>query len=177
MEFEEFRNPIKEARQGRTQQKRGVATDMNAMVDIAFLLLTFFLLTTTMVRPKALELVMPVPESEDNQQALQTIKESRALNIVPLPGGKLAYYQGLSKSQAFITEYGSKGIKNVVQQFLQQTQAPIVLIKPHPESDFENLIDILDVLNLTHVERYTIDRFTETDSAILARSAIYPTSL
>ena len=74
MDFETFKNPIKEARQGQIQQKRNVTTDMNAMVYIAFLLLTFFLLTTTMVRQKAIEMVIPVPDKNELKNETQAIR-------------------------------------------------------------------------------------------------------
>ena len=172
MEFEEFKNPIKEARQGRIIEKKSIFTDMNAMVDIAFLLLTFFLLTTTMLKPKAIELVLPVPDKEDGPKETQTIKESRALTIIPLANDELAFYQGYSAAEANLVTYKPDGLRRLMIEFKNNTDKPIIILKPHPKSAFENLIDILDELNITGMDRYTIDVFDERDINILEKSGI-----
>lgn len=172
MEFEEFKNPIKDARQGRIIQRKSIFTDMNAMVDIAFLLLTFFLLTTTMLKPKAIELILPVPDKENTPKETHIIKESRALTLIPLANDKIAYYQGYSEAKAMYSTYKPAGLRQLLVDFKNRIENPILIIKPHPESVFENLIDILDEINITKIERYTIDRLDEIDSEILAQSGI-----
>ncbi|MBK7425648.1 MAG: biopolymer transporter ExbD [Saprospiraceae bacterium] len=91
---DEMDNPIKRARQNKKSKNAGIVMDMNAMVDLAFLLLTFFMLTTTMLKPKAIELVMPVPDGDDQSTEVLTIKESRAITLIPMPDNELFYYQG-----------------------------------------------------------------------------------
>jgi biopolymer transport protein ExbD len=172
MEFEDFRNPIKEARQGRVTEKKNIFTDMNAMVDIAFLLLTFFLLTTTMLKPKAIELVLPVPDQNDTMTETQQIRESRALTLIPLSDNRLAYYVGMTEAQAKLSEYTADGIRTLLIDFQERTEEPIIIVKPHPLSAFENLIDILDELKLSASERYTIDKFSDIDESILTNSGI-----
>lgn len=172
MEFETFRNPIREAREGRVKSNKGVQMDMNAMVDMAFLLLTFFMLTTTMVKPKAIELVMPVTDKPDAPVENQAIKESRALTLIPLPNDVLAFYKGFTDAEAKTTVYGKTGIREVLREFISQQSEPIVLLKPHPDSAFENLVDLLDEVNISGIERYTIDVFGESDEEILEKSGI-----
>jgi biopolymer transport protein ExbD len=172
MEFEDFRNPIKEARQGRVTEKKSIFTDMNAMVDIAFLLLTFFLLTTTMLKPKAIELVLPVPDQNDAKVETQHIRESRALTLIPLAEDKLVYYVGMTEAQAVFTDYTSGGLGVLLTDFQERTEQAIIIVKPHPASAFENLIDILDQLKISASERYTIDKFSEADKSILTNSGI-----
>jgi biopolymer transport protein ExbD len=172
MEFDEFKNPIKEARQGRVRQNQGVMMDMNAMVDMAFLLLTFFMLTTTMVKPKVIELVMPVQDTQEEKTVTQAIKESRALTLIPLPEDKLAFYRGQSEARAELTAYGKNGIREILTNFVKEVDDGIVLVKPHPESAYEHLIDLLDELNISGLERYTIDKMNENDERILRESGI-----
>ena len=95
-QFEEFSNPIREGRKQRKTSRQSVFTDMNAMVDLAFLLLTFFMLTTTMTKPNVIELVMPVPEDRDRPEDIQAVRESRALTIVPFPEDELFVFRGLA---------------------------------------------------------------------------------
>lgn len=172
MEFEEFRNPLKEARQGRKNVKANITMDMNSMVDMAFLLLTFFMMTTTMVKPKVIELVMPLEDNPEIQNERQVIRESRALSVLPLPDNKLAVYQGMSDARPQLIPYGKDGIRSYLVGFLQKVDNPIILLKPHPNSSFENLIDLLDDIAITGHKRYTILDFDEADLQILLNHGI-----
>ena len=165
----EFYNPIKEGRSAKFKQKASITTDMNAMVDLAFLLLTFFMLTTTMVKPKVIELVMPVPDDEDTEETVvQTIRESRALTIMALPDNELYYYTGFSEEEAIDTAYGPDGIRSVLIDHNESQDDPIVIIKAHPESIFENIIDLIDEMNITRMERYAFDEFGDKEFELLS---------
>lgn len=169
----EFYNPIKEGRSTKHKSKANVTTDMNAMVDLAFLLLTFFMLTTTMVKPKVIELVMPVPDDEDTEEAIvQTIKESRALTILALPDNELYYYIGFSEAKAIETEYGATGIRSVLKEHQENQTEPIIIIKAHPESIFENIVDLIDEMNITRMERYAFDKFGDKEFELLSQEGV-----
>jgi biopolymer transport protein ExbD len=173
MEFEQFDNPLKNARQGKVRTPpKGIPMDMNAMVDIAFLLLTFFMLTTTMVKPKAIEMVMPAKEQEEKQPLTQEIRESRALTLIALPDNKLVFYRGFSEAKAEEITYGKEGIRQMLEQFAKEIEEPVVLLKPHPDSVFENLVDLLDEITISGIARYTIDVFGDRDKKILEDSGI-----
>jgi biopolymer transport protein ExbD len=169
---DEFRNPIKEARHGRLKDKKGIVMDMNAMVDMAFLLLTFFMLTTTMVKPKVIELVMPVPDKDEEVKEVQTIKESRALTLLPLPDNKLYWYRGFSEAEPFEAKYGAEGIRKVLLEHKTSITDPIVIIKPHPQSRFENLVDLIDEMNITRIDRYAIDEFNDFEKELLESAGV-----
>lgn len=169
---DEMDNPIKRARQNKKSQKAGIAMDMNAMVDLAFLLLTFFMLTTTMLKPKAMELVMPVPDKEDETTEVLTIKESRAITLIPLPDNMLVYYQGFSEAVIEKSVYGASGIRSVLLEHRNTTDKPIIIIKAHPNSTFENLIELIDEMNITKIERYAIDQFGPKEVQLLAAAGI-----
>ena len=170
---DELDNPLRQARKGKKYQKEGIMMDMNAMVDLAFLLLTFFMLTTTMLKPKAIELVMPVPEKDDEEQTeTLEIKESRAITIIPLSDGRLYYYIGFSKAEALETSYGKEGIRQVLLDHQSNTTDPIAIIKPHPESLYENLINLIDEMNITRIDRYAIDKFGKSDEQLLVDGGV-----
>jgi len=171
-QFEEFGNPIREGRRIQKAGKQTVFTDMNAMVDLAFLLLTFFMLTTTMIKPKIMEVVMPVPKEEDRPADVQPIRESRAISILPLSEGRLYLYQGLSSESVTELTYGKEGIRQKLKNLLPTMDEPVILIKPHPNSSFRNLVDILDEMNILGVSRYALDDFSEKDFNILAEAGV-----
>src|SRR6266853_6460785 len=74
-------------------KKASTHIDMTPMVDLAFLLLTFFILTTTFSKPKTMEINMPVKPKDSTEQ--QKVKESQALTILITDKNKIVWYQGL----------------------------------------------------------------------------------
>lgn len=169
---DEMDNPIKRARQNKKSKTGGIVMDMNAMVDLAFLLLTFFMLTTTMLKPKAIELVMPVPDENEQSTEVLTIKESRAITLIPMPDNELYYYQGFSEALVQKTEYGASGIRAVLLKHSETTDKPIIIIKAHPNSSFENLVALIDEMNITRIDRYAIDQFGTKEEQLLADAGI-----
>src|SRR5688500_4490514 len=74
-------------------KKSSTHIDMTPMVDLAFLLLTFFMLTTTFSKPKTMEINMPEKKVEPEEQ--QKIKESQALTVLLTANNKIVWYAGL----------------------------------------------------------------------------------
>jgi biopolymer transport protein ExbD len=170
--MDEFENPIKEKRRSSGKRGGNIVTDMNAMVDLAFLLLTFFMLTTTMVRPKVLEMVMPVPDKEEEAPIVQTLRESRAITLLPFPTGKLFYYMGFSKAVLMEANAESGAIEEVLRQHAETQDEPIVIIKPHPESTFEQVVDLIDAVHLAKIQRYAFDQYGEKEESLAKERGI-----
>jgi biopolymer transport protein ExbD len=74
-------------------KKSSTHIDMTPMVDLAFLLLTFFIMTTTFSKPKTMEINMPVKPKDSTEQ--QKVKESQALTILITDKNKIVWYQGI----------------------------------------------------------------------------------
>jgi biopolymer transport protein ExbD len=169
--MDEFNNPIKEKRKT-ASVRGGIATDMNAMVDLAFLLLTFFMLSTTMVRPKVLEMIMPVPDKEEEASRVQTLRESRALTLVPFPEEKLYYYKGFSEAVFLEAGESFEDITAVLNQHARSQEDPIVIIKPHPESHFEQVVDLIDAIHLAKILRYAFDQYGEKEETLAKEKGV-----
>ena len=75
-------------------KKLSTRVDMTPMVDLGFLLITFFIFTTTMSSPKAMNLNMP--KDTKNQEELNKAKESGALTIMLGKDNSVFYYMGVS---------------------------------------------------------------------------------
>ena len=73
-------------------KKASTKIDMTPMVDLGFLLITFFMLTTTLSRPVTMQLNMPDKTEKDEKSE---VKMSETLTVSPGPDGKVYYYQGL----------------------------------------------------------------------------------
>lgn len=78
---------------GKKRAKKGSThIDMTPMVDLAFLLLTFFILTTTMYRPSTLQLTFPVPP--ENPDEVKETELSNAVTLLLTDKDQIYYYFG-----------------------------------------------------------------------------------
>ena len=149
------------------EKKRAIEIDMNPMVDLAFLLLTFFMLATTFSRPQVMELVMPVPPDQEDEEQMQPVKESQALTVILSENDQVYWFRGITDPEVHRTGFSEDGIPQVLRQLHQEIDELIVLIKPEADSRYENLIDLLDEINTIGIQRYAISEIDETDRRIV----------
>lgn len=146
-------------------KKQSTKIDMTPMVDLAFLLLTFFILTTTFNKPKTMEVNMPDKVKDEKDQT--KINEKDILNLILSENDKIYWYIGLTPP-VNETDYSKNGVRKVL---LEQTRANpkmMVLIKPKDESRYENMVNILDEMDITDIKRYAIVKFTDDDKTIIS---------
>ena len=145
-------------------KKQSTKIDMTPMVDLAFMLLTFFILTTTFNKPKTMEVVMP--DKVENPDDQTKINEKDILNLVLAENDKIFWWVGLEPPVS-TTNYSKDGVRKLL---LEQTRANpklMILIKPTGESRFENMVNILDEMDITNTQRYAIVEYTPDDTAII----------
>lgn len=145
-------------------KKQSTKTDMTPMVDLAFLLLTFFLLTTTFNKPKTMEVNMPDKVEDETQQT--KINERDILNLVLAENNKIYWWVGLEPPVSE-TNYSQNGVRRVILQHTQANPKMMVLIKPKDESRYENMVNILDEMDITDTKRYAIVEYSSDDKAII----------
>src|ERR1700712_564422 len=86
-------------------KKASTRVDLTAMVDLAFLLITFFMLTTTLSKPKAMDVIMPDKDEKTKEQA--PMAASRSMTIMLGSNNKLEWFIGEpGKSQPTTDNYG-----------------------------------------------------------------------
>lgn len=150
-------------------KKQNSKVDLTAMVDLAFLLITFFMLTTTLSKPKAMELGLPDKEDPDKENVDIKVDENRTMTIMLGKDNKLVRYVGLLATPVAggapkDFTYGKDGIRkellNRKKSVLEYTKDPkkgmIVIIKPGKKSNYRNLVDILDEMGIVEVPTYAI---------------------
>jgi len=145
-------------------KKMSTKIDMTPMVDLAFLLLTFFLLTTTFNKPKTMEVNMPDKVDDETQQT--KINENDILNLVLAEDNKIFWWVGL-EPPVNTTNYSKDGVRKVILQHTRANQKMMVLIKPKDESRYENMVNILDEMDITDTKRYAIVEYSPDDKAII----------
>ena len=137
---------------------------MTPMVDLAFLLLTFFILTTTFNKPSVMQLTMPDPAQD--LPGLATITAKNAFSVVLAENNKIYWWIGLEESVTS-TNYSKEGIRKILLEHSKANPNLMVLIKPMDEARYENMVDILDEVEIANIRRYAIVDFTAEDKARL----------
>lgn len=101
----------------RRAKKPSGRVDMTPMVDLGFLLLTFFVLTSTLKEPKAMDLVVPAKKENTTEKATQ-FPAARTINILLAENNKVYYYWGGKKDgeapEFKRTTYGRQGLRKVL---------------------------------------------------------------
>ena len=154
-------------------KKMSTRVDLTAMVDLGFLLITFFMLTTTFNKPQAMEVNMP--EKDDVKDEDRTkIKESEALSIVLVENDLVYFYVGLENPMVDSTNFSKEGIRQIIlgrQQEVEKNAGSkdklTILIKPKDKAKYKNMVDILDEMAITGVKRYVTLDFVKADSMII----------
>lgn len=161
--------------QGTKSKKLSTRVDMTPMVDLGFLLITFFMLTTTMSKPKTMDLVMPKDTEKEEEQ--NKVKESTALTILLGKKDQVYYYEGLAqdpnassnpdffKATSFANTNGIRDViikkRDEVSKFRNAKGEPedvVVLIKADDGSTYKNFVDLLDEMAINRIQRYaTVD--------------------
>jgi biopolymer transport protein ExbD len=140
---------------GRPVRRRrvGIRLDMTPMVDVAFLLLTFFMLTTAFRQPQTLEITLPT-EAREREPA--RILERNILVIRVDEQNRLFWSVGREKSGALakdrlrglIYDRSRDNIETTPGSKIRDRYKLVVLIKIHPRSKYENMIEVVDELDL-----------------------------
>ncbi|HEX8548419.1 MAG TPA: biopolymer transporter ExbD [Cytophagaceae bacterium] len=145
-------------------KKVSTKIDMTPMVDLAFLLITFFMLTTTFNKPQTMEVNMPDKNKDKQDEA--PIKASHAITIILGENDKVYWFQG-SEEQAPVVElsdYSANGIRKVLLKKNKEIgEKFVVVIKSMEKARYKNVVDILDEMTITDTKRYAIVKILPED--------------
>lgn len=170
--MEEVINDQKNGDQGKGLVKKGkrlsTRVDMTPVVDLAFLLLTFFMLATTFIKPQVMELILPEKRENQTESEQPKVNEKKVLSVFLDGDNRIYWYIGITDAQVYETDYSSTGIRKVLQEQSRLIEKMVVLIKPDTTSTYENLVDILDELKINNIARYALVDVDDEDKAIMA---------
>ena len=160
-------------------KKASTRVDLTAMVDLAFLLITFFMLTTTLAKKKEMDLTMPDNSVHTSQLP---VAETRTMTILLGSHNKLEWYMGLpGKTPPTVDNYGKDGLRKALIENSKNVEAThaapdnymIVLIKPSDKSSYENLVTTLDEMSITAIKSYAIVNILPIEVNDLKNNNIY----
>ena len=143
---------------GRAKKKRvGVRIDMTPMVDVAFLLLIFFMVTTVFRRPLAMEVNMPEPDAKVE------VPESNVMTVY------------VDKDESLFAKVGKGEIQpitwnDLTPSFIANAEANpelIILVKISREARYEPMVEMMDLLEDAHMERFSLVPMKDFDETAL----------
>ncbi|RFM30308.1 ExbD/TolR family protein [Deminuibacter soli] len=143
---------------GKKGKKLSTRVDLTPMVDLGFLLITFFIFTTTLTTPKALDMVMP---DDKPTQSPTEVGNDKTLQL-QLNGDHVVYYNGNDSLHTYKTDYAI-GVRNVIQQKMNTVQhqfgnarETVILIKPTDAASLQQLVSVLDEMRINGVQHYVL---------------------
>lgn len=160
-------------------KKLNSKVDLTAMVDLAFLLITFFMLTTSLSKPQSMDLGLPDKDDDPSKNKDIKVDENRTMTLLLGDNNKMKMYMGLLATPKVAPKdvtYGKEGIrqeilkrkKEVLAYTGNKDKGMIVIIKPTKKSTYRNLVDILDEMAITDVPTYAIvNDFTPEESKLI----------
>ncbi len=182
-------------------KKSSTHIDMTPMVDLAFLLLTFFMLTTTFSKPKAMELVMPIKDTTNTPPMVV----KHAITFLLGDKNRVFYYYGELKPETQLeeTDYSPKGIRKVLLKYNESANADIIklnegrskvemadsvynkrrreilnkkslfaIIKTDDKAKYGNVINVLDECNITNVGKQAMVDISEAELKLLQQKYV-----
>jgi biopolymer transport protein ExbD len=138
------------------KKRVGIAIDMTPMVDIAFLLLIFFMVTTVFRLPQAMELNLPPKDAEVE------VAESNVLMLYVYGDGQIVFRVGTDMP---LEPVQFSGLRTMIADLLKQNDKLITLVKFDPDMPYHWMVDVIDEFILGKITRYSFDAMTAEELA------------
>jgi biopolymer transport protein ExbD len=152
-------NPTQKKRKGIARfSGKNLKVDLTPMVDLGFILISFFIFTSTLSELKAMEIINPndsdITETDD-------ICESCVLTILTDKNNKVWYYEGKEENAVYKeTSFEAAALRKLIADKKKKVAQEVgedkfvLIVKPLDHSNFKNLVDIIDESNINLVKRY-----------------------
>jgi len=150
----------KKGKKRKLSKRLGIRIDMTPMVDIAFLLLTFFMLTTVFRAPQTMELNMPPSDVKVE------IAESNLMTLRVMEDGAIFWNIGVETPQ----RVEMKDLRKLLLEWNKQNPKLVTLVKVDRKGKYYQMVDILDELQLANVDRFSLAPMSDADKKEVAKA-------
>lgn len=149
------------------QKRKAPFVDLTPMVDLAFLLIAFFMLTTTLLENNAVVLNMPIDTDDP-----ATINRDRLVTLLIGGNNNIYYYHGDEMKKLEKTNFNNAGLRDLlyknnkrVNALFGKEKGLVCIIKLSEDANYQNMVDALDEMVICDVATYAIQDIT-TDEII-----------
>jgi biopolymer transport protein ExbD len=159
-------------RQRRRSKKLSTRVDLTPMVDLGFLLITFFFVTTTWAKPHAMKVNLPA--NGDNT----VLGRNAALTVLAGKDNTIFYYHGILEEALRDGSYGIIGYGGIRDIIMQKQKAMdqfyqggrkelMLLVKASPNASYRNIVDLLDEMRINLISKYALMDLTPEEKKLL----------
>jgi biopolymer transport protein ExbD len=148
-------------RGGIRSKKLSTRVDLTPMVDLGFLLITFFIFTTTLSRPSSFNLVVPDDRQSSNPPSLAP--GNKTISLILEANDSIRFYEGTDITRTKTIGYAAPGLRTIIMNKIQKVRNQfgnkaeiIVLIKPTAESSYRNVVTVLNEMLINGVKKYVL---------------------
>lgn len=150
--------------------------DLTAMVDLAFLLITFFIMTTSLAKPKAMDLTMPVKGGPP-----EAVSELSTMSVCLGKDNKVIWYIGMPEKPLTppqLVSFSKTGLRAALiaqsKDIMKSLHKPIfVILKPSDHSVYSSFVAALDEFNITNIQSYAVADITPKDVDMLKQQGAF----
>ncbi len=140
-------------------RRLGIRIDMTPLVDVAFLLLTFFMFTTSMSRPQTMEINLP-PDKDVKVE----VAESNLMTLRVNDKGDVFWSMGIESPKKIET----KDLRAFLRDKIQSNPKLIVVLKIDRAGKYNTMVNLIDEINLANITRFSIAPMLDQDKQLLA---------
>ena len=159
---------------GKSKQKKfAVRVDFTPMVDMNMLLITFFMLCTTLSKPQTMEISMPSNDKNITEEQKSMVKASQAITLLLGPDNKLYYYEGEPNYKDYTslkeTTYGPDGLRSIL---LQKNATAVNKVRALKQQKLDLKISDeeykkQDEMQICNIGKYVITDIAEADRFLI----------
>ncbi len=160
VETGESRSKGRAAKKHKKKRRLGIRIDMTPMVDVAFLLLTFFMLTTSFKKAQTMEINLPPDE-----KAKVEVAESNLLTLRIATDGSIYWNMGVEPP----TKITFTELRPLLLERHASNPKLITLVKVDRDGKYRMMVDIMDELNLANITRFSLAPMLPADLAQLQK--------
>ncbi|AZA80919.1 biopolymer transporter ExbD [Chryseobacterium lactis] len=151
---------IAQEKQGGRQKKKLIRVDMTPMVDLGFLLITFFMFTTNFTKPNVMDLGLP---AKGNPPSPVVMNQKNQVTFILGKDNRVFYHQSnavdLNTGNLKETDFSGIKVSKIISEAYKSAPNPenfTIIIKPTDEANYKNFVDMLDNIAIAKKERYGV---------------------
>lgn len=151
---------IAQEKQGGKQKKKLIRVDMTPMVDLGFLLITFFMFTTNFTKPNVMDLGLP---AKSPIPTTNVVDVKNQVTFILGKDNRVFYHQqdkqDLNTGNLKETDFSGVKISKIISEAYKNAPAKenfTIIIEPTDKANYKNFVDILDNIAISKKERYGV---------------------
>jgi len=152
---------ITKEKSGGKQNKKSIKIDMTPMVDLNFLLLMFFMFTSSFTKPNVMDLGLPA--KDPNPNPTHVIDDKNQITFIIGENNRIFYHQSnekdLTKAGLKETDYNGLNVSKIISNAYEKAPKKenfTIIVKPTDDANYKNFVDMMDNISISKKERYGI---------------------